>query len=89
MTAASIFAIFAAGGVSVAVNHRLPPKDGDYILTHTGVDCVVVDRGFIPLMHVVFRQDNPHILLLEEADASAAEASPLFDRTSERGCTYD
>jgi acyl-CoA synthetase (AMP-forming)/AMP-acid ligase II len=83
----SVFAISAAGGVSVAVNHRLHPKDIDYVLTHADVDCVIVDREFRRTLDV-FHEHNPQVLLLEDADAGTAETSP-FDSAIEEGWLYD
>jgi acyl-CoA synthetase (AMP-forming)/AMP-acid ligase II len=83
----SIFAIPAAGGVSVAVNYRLHSLDIDYILAHADVDCVIVDREFVRLLDF-FRQLHPHVLILEDADAGTAESSP-FDKAIEEGWTYD
>jgi acyl-CoA synthetase (AMP-forming)/AMP-acid ligase II len=59
----AIYAIPAAGGASVPVNYRLKPEDITYILDFGDVDCVLVDKEFLPLLDD-FKAKFPEIPLL-------------------------
>lgn len=86
----SIFAIPAAGGVSVAVNYRLRPEDIQYILQHADADAVIVDAEFLHLLDS-FRRHNPDVPLLVDTDAGATDGvhDGPFDDAVREGLRYD
>lgn len=82
----SIFGISAAGGVNVAVNYRLKEGDITYILEYAGVDSIIVDAEFLPLLSS-FRERNPNIPFIIDTD-STSSSSP-FDEAIEEGLQED
>ena len=86
----SIFGIAAAGAVNVGVNYRLKHEDITYIFSHAEVDAVIVDAEFLSLLDD-FRQTNPKIPLIVDADTDATEGelSGQFDEAVLEGLRHD
>ncbi|OJD14981.1 hypothetical protein AJ78_04736 [Emergomyces pasteurianus Ep9510] len=86
----SIFAIAAAGAVNVAVNYRLKPEDIAYILNHSEVEAIIVDKEFVPLLND-FKKLNSHIPLIIDTDIDAVEGelSGPFDQAILEGLGFD
>lgn len=86
----SIFGIAAAGAVNVGVNYRLKHEEIAYILAHSGVEAVIVDLEFLPLLDS-FRKANPriHVIVDADTDATEGELSGEFDEAVLEGLKYD
>ncbi|ASU78326.1 acyl-CoA synthetase [Actinopolyspora erythraea] len=67
-----------AGGVLVAVNTRLSPREIAYILDHSGASFVLVDSEFVPLLDRAIEgsSSSPAVITSERYDELVAAASP-------------
>jgi acyl-CoA synthetase (AMP-forming)/AMP-acid ligase II len=64
------FAIPAAGGILVAINHRLASAEIAYILEHSGARFVLVDRELEPLLAPL---SLPGVVVISRAGDTASE----------------
>ena len=86
----SIFAIAAAGAVSVAINYRLKHDDISYIFQHSDVDMIIADAEFVGLLDD-YRKERPDVPILVDTDTDATEGelSGPFDDAVLEGLKYD
>ena len=71
----ALFAVAAAGAVSVAVNHRLKPDDIAYIFVHADADALLVDAALVPLL-AAYRAAHPRTPILVDLDADPGSGEP-------------
>lgn len=81
-----IFAIGAAGGVSVGANYRLKAEDVTYIFEHADCDCIVVDREFEGLL-AEYIQRNPKIKVIVDEDRDGATG--MYEDAVREGSQYE
>jgi len=62
----AIYGIAAAGAVTVPANYRLKPDDIAYIFGFAGVDSIIVDVEFVPLLEG-FRKANPGVTCIVDS----------------------
>ncbi|KAJ6144777.1 Acetate/butyrate--CoA ligase peroxisomal [Penicillium chermesinum] len=86
----SIFGIAAAGLINVAVNYRLKGEDIAYIFEHGGVDIILVDKEFEPLLKT-YRAQNPNVPFLVDDDKFSEPWKPIgnFGAAIQEGWDYD
>ena len=74
----------------LGVNYRLKKEDIAYIFAHSDVETIIVDAEFLPLLDV-FRQANPNIPVIIDADTDATEGelSGQFDEAVLEGLKLD
>lgn len=76
--------------VHPAVNYRLKPEDISYIFQHSGVEVIIVDAEFVPLLDA-FRKACPNIPFIIDLDTDAIEGELCgpFDEAVQQGLEYD
>ena len=76
--------------IDTAINYRLKKDDISYIFAHSEVDVIIVDAEFVHLLDG-FRQSNPSVPLITDADTDAVEGqlSGQFDEAVLQGLKVD
>ncbi|EMD00380.1 hypothetical protein BAUCODRAFT_99578 [Baudoinia panamericana UAMH 10762] len=82
----AIFGIGAAGGVHVAINHRLKADDLAYIFDHADVDSIIADEEFVHLLDL-YRKSHPNIPIIIDKDTDQDDGE--YDQAVLEGLRYD
>lgn len=75
---------------SIAANYRLKQDDISYIFQHSGVEAIIVDAEFLPLLNG-YRKVKPGVPLIVDLDTdeTVGELSGPFDEAVLEGLKFD